>query len=96
MTQACCPCPLASLPRCAALPLVLLAPPTAAELRIQELAGLVKLLRRILKESQTKASEFVAAACKYEKEVGQQVRCAGVLGMACAYSSQLRVAGWGG
>ncbi|PRW56860.1 P-loop containing nucleoside triphosphate hydrolase [Chlorella sorokiniana] len=44
-----------------------------AEFRIQELAGLVKLLRRVLKDSQTKASEFVAAACKYEKEVGQQV-----------------------
>ena len=47
---------------------------SAAEFRIQELAGLVKTLRRGLKESQTKASEFVAAACKYEKEVGQQVR----------------------
>ena len=50
-------------------------PPTlcAAETKIQELAGIVKLLRRGLKEMQTKSSEFIAAACKYEKEVGQQV-----------------------
>jgi hypothetical protein len=51
------------------------APPRlcAAETKIQELAGIVKLLRRGLKEMQTKSSEFIAAACKYEKEVGQQV-----------------------
>lgn len=45
----------------------------AAETKIQELAGIVKLLRRGMKELQTKANEFIAAACKFEKEVGQQV-----------------------
>jgi len=50
---------------------VLLSP--AAETKIQELAGIVKLLRRGMKEIQTKTNEFVAAACKFEKEVGQQV-----------------------
>lgn len=45
----------------------------AAETKIQELAGIVRQLRRGMKELQAKANEFVAAACKFEKEVGQQV-----------------------
>lgn len=49
-------------------------PDPAAETKIQELAGIVKLLRRGMKELQGRANEFVAAACKFEKEVGQQVR----------------------
>ncbi|KAL4427843.1 hypothetical protein ABPG75_001932 [Micractinium tetrahymenae] len=44
-----------------------------AETKIQELAGMVKLLRRGMKELQTRTNEFVAAACKFEKEVAQQV-----------------------
>jgi hypothetical protein len=46
---------------------------TAAETKIQELAGIVKLLRRGMGLMQVKANEFIAAACKFEKEVGQQV-----------------------
>ena len=34
---------------------------------------MVKLLRRGMKDMQARANEFVAAACKFEKEVGQQV-----------------------
>ena len=49
----------------------------AAETKIQELAGIVKLLRRGMGLMQTKAGEFIAAACKFEKEVGQQVRAGG-------------------
>lgn len=47
--------------------------PPAAESRIKELAELVKVLRRGLKESQGRANDFIAAATRFEKEVGQQV-----------------------
>ena len=47
--------------------------PPAAESRIKELADLVKVLRRALKESQGRANDFIAAATRFEKEVGQQV-----------------------
>lgn len=55
----------------APLPPCILSP--AAETKIQELAGIVKLLRRGMKELQGRTNDFVAAACKFEKEVGQQV-----------------------
>lgn len=40
----------------------------------QELAGIVKLLRRGMKELQSRTNDFIAAACKQEKEVAQQAR----------------------
>eukprot|EP00887_Chlorella_sp_A99_P002597 scaffold6.g2597.t1 len=43
------------------------------ETKIQELAGIVKLLRRGMKELQGRAGEYVAAACKFEREAVQQV-----------------------
>lgn len=43
------------------------------ETKIQELADIVKLLRRGMKDLQTRANEFIAASCKFEREVAQQV-----------------------
>jgi kinesin family member C1 len=60
--------------------------------KIKELAGIVKLLRRGMRETQQRMQAFVDQAVRYEKEAMQQVESVKLSGDSAAMASQAELA----